>query len=214
MYVFINLFLVVLDLVAAWAFLSLPPAGAPLQFLCAGFSLQWFLLLQGMGSRTHRLISCSSWAQQLCCMTLVAPWHVVSPRPAIKPRSPASLVFAGRLYTTQPPGKPPFLKIFQKFLFYIGIQPINNIVIVLHGQQRYSAIHIHVYPPPFSPRVYHFNSVLGIYSSYTLYWHHGTAYNVATYTKIPIAQSQHCDLGLFTALNFCYFIYQMGESNT
>ena len=36
-----------------------------------------------------------------------------------------------------------FFLIFEH-LFYIGVQPINNVVIVSGGQQRDSAIHIHV----------------------------------------------------------------------
>ena len=37
---------------------------------------------------------------------------------------------------------------FLKFLFYIGIDPINNVVIVPGGQQRDSAMHIHVFIVP------------------------------------------------------------------
>ena len=35
-------------------------------------------------------------------------------------------------------------KIFLNFLFYVGLYPINNVVIVSGGQQRDSATHIHV----------------------------------------------------------------------
>ena len=37
---------------------------------CAGFSLQWLLLLQSTGSRHTGFSSCGTWAQQL--------WHVGS----------------------------------------------------------------------------------------------------------------------------------------
>ena len=37
-----------------------------------------------------------------------------------------------------------FLIFFFTFLFYIEVKPINNVVIVSGGQQRDSAIHIHV----------------------------------------------------------------------
>ena len=50
---------------------------------CAGFSLQWFLLLQSMGSREHgfqwlRLEGSRAWAQELWHTGLVAPQHVGS----------------------------------------------------------------------------------------------------------------------------------------
>ena len=82
---------------------------------CAGFSLQWLLLLQSTGSRRtgsvvvacglsscglpaleRRLSSCGSRAQLLHSM-----WDL--PRPGIEPVSPA---LAGRFLTTAPPGKP------------------------------------------------------------------------------------------------------------
>ena len=34
--------------------------------------------------------------------------------------------------------------LFLNYLFYIGVEPINNAVIVLGGQQRDSAIHTHI----------------------------------------------------------------------
>ena len=57
---------------------------------CAGFSLQWPLLLQSTGSRCVGFSSCGTWAQQLWptgsraraqqlwCTGLVAPWYVGS----------------------------------------------------------------------------------------------------------------------------------------
>ena len=49
---------------------------------------------------------------------------------------------------------------FLKFLFYIGMDPINNVVIVPGGQQRDSAIYIHVFillqtPPPMQAAISH-----------------------------------------------------------
>ena len=43
---------------------------------CAGFSLQWLLLLQSTGSRLKGSSSCGTQAQQLWRMGLVAPRHV------------------------------------------------------------------------------------------------------------------------------------------
>ena len=75
---------------------------------CAGFSLQWLLLLRSMGSRhvgfsscgsqalERRLSSCGTWAFLLCGM-----WDL--PGPGLEPVSPA---LAGRFSTTAPPGKP------------------------------------------------------------------------------------------------------------
>ena len=76
---------------------------------CAGFSLQWLLLLRGVGSRCagfsscslqapeRRLSSCGIRAQLLCGM-----WDL--PRPGLEPMSPS---LAGGFLTTVPPGKPP-----------------------------------------------------------------------------------------------------------
>ena len=44
-----------------------------------------------------------------------------------------------------------FVKKLQNFLFYIGVYPINNVVIVWSGQQRDSAIHIHEFILPQTP---------------------------------------------------------------
>ena len=50
---------------------------------------------------------------------------------------------------------------FFNFLFYIGVQPINNAVIISGGQQSDSAIHTHVSvlpqtpPPPIQAATYH-----------------------------------------------------------
>ena len=67
-----------------------------------GFSLQWLLLLWSTsalavpGLPELRLTSCSTQTWLLQGM-----WDL--PRPGIKPMSPA---FAGRFFTTKPPGKP------------------------------------------------------------------------------------------------------------
>ena len=47
---------------------------------CAGFSLQWLLLLQSTGSRHVGFRSCSTWAQWLRHMDLIALWNVGSSR--------------------------------------------------------------------------------------------------------------------------------------
>ena len=67
---------------------SLPHAGFSLvaasggysSLWCAGFSLQWLLLLWSIGSRCMGFSSCGTRAQQLWCMGLVAPRHVGSSR--------------------------------------------------------------------------------------------------------------------------------------
>ena len=41
--------------VATRVFLQLQPAGATVQLLCVGLSLQWLFLLQSIGSKVHRL---------------------------------------------------------------------------------------------------------------------------------------------------------------
>ena len=65
---------------------------------CAGLSLSRPLVAEHR-LQTRRLSSCGSRAQSLCGM-----WD--PPRPGLEPASPAS---AGRLPTTAPPGKPPFI---------------------------------------------------------------------------------------------------------
>ena len=75
---------------------------------CMGFSLQWLLLLRGMGSRCGGFSSCGSWALERrlssCgsrAQLLHGMWDL--PRPGIEPVSPA---LAGGFLTTAPPGKP------------------------------------------------------------------------------------------------------------
>ena len=70
-----------------------------------GLSLGWHLLWQSTGSRHLSFNSCSTQAQQLWYMGLVAPTHVESSRPGIEPVSPA---LASRFLFTVTLGKPPF----------------------------------------------------------------------------------------------------------
>ena len=65
------LFLAVLGLHCfAWAFSSCDMQGLTLELEYMGFSLQWLILLSGLGSRV--------WAQWLWHMGLAAPRHVAS----------------------------------------------------------------------------------------------------------------------------------------
>ena len=60
---FIYLFFGVLGLCyCAWAFSSCGEQGL-LSLWCAGFSLQWLLLLRSMDSRRAGFSSCGTWAQ-------------------------------------------------------------------------------------------------------------------------------------------------------
>ena len=73
---------------------------------CAGFSLQWLLLLQSTGSRPVGFSSCGLRAPEhsLSSCGLVAPRHGMwdLPRPGTEPMSSA---LAGGFLTTVPPGK-------------------------------------------------------------------------------------------------------------
>ena len=76
---------------------------------CAGFSLQWLLLLWSMGSWRAGFSSCGSRALERrlsSCGTRAQLLHGMQdpPGPGIKPVSPA---LAGGFLTTAPPGKPP-----------------------------------------------------------------------------------------------------------
>ena len=115
--IFIYLFLAVLGLrCCARAFCSCGERGYSSSLRCAGFSLQWLLLLQSTGpghagsvvvvsglsscgSRAlgYRLSSCGAWAY-----LLHEVWDPLGP--GIKLVSPA---LAGRFLTTAPPGKSP-----------------------------------------------------------------------------------------------------------
>ena len=66
---------------------------------CAGFSLQWLLLLLSMGCRCSGFSSCSLQGLELL-LSSCGMWDL--PGPGIEP---ASLALAGRFLTTGPPGK-------------------------------------------------------------------------------------------------------------
>ena len=55
---------------------------------CMGFSLQWLLLLQSLGSRHAGFSSCGAQPQQLWLMGLVAPQHVGSSQTRDRTRVP------------------------------------------------------------------------------------------------------------------------------
>ena len=91
---------------------------------CAGFSLQWLLLLWSMGSRRagfsscgsraleRRLSSCGAQAQLLCGM-----WDL--PGPGLEP---VSLALAGGFLTTAPPGKHTIALLFiRKVKLYLSL---------------------------------------------------------------------------------------------
>ena len=74
---------------------------------CAGFSLQWLLLLQSTGSRRVGFSSCGSWALECrlsSCGTQAQLLHSMwdLPGPGLEPMSPA---LAGGFLTTAPQGK-------------------------------------------------------------------------------------------------------------
>ena len=117
---------------AACRFSLVVVSGGYSSWCCAGFSLQWLLLLWSTGSRCagfsscgsraleHRLSSCGAWAQLLHGM-----WDLLEP--GLKPVSPA---LAGRFLTTAPPGKPSvtlnILYVFNAFLS-VGIQHVFRV---------------------------------------------------------------------------------------
>ena len=95
--------------VAVQAFLQLWQSAALLQLQCAGFSLQWLLLLGSTGSRALRLQQLQHMgsvvvAPRLQSTGLVAPWMWDLSRPGIEPMSPE---LAGEFFSTEPQGKPP-----------------------------------------------------------------------------------------------------------
>ena len=78
---------------------------------CAGFSLQWLLLLQSTGSRHMGFSSCGSRALECRLSSCGARAHLLHgmwdlPGPGLEPVSPA---LVGRFLTTEPPGKPSFI---------------------------------------------------------------------------------------------------------
>ena len=121
---FFNLFILFIYFWICWVFvaervLSLAEASGGYSSLwCAGFSLQWLLLLRSTGSRCVGFSSCSTQAQQLwlvgsrarlsSCGTraylLCGIWDL--PGAGIEPMPPA---LAGGFLTTAPPGKPLYI---------------------------------------------------------------------------------------------------------
>ena len=101
----------------AWTFLLAVSGGYSLLW-CAGFSLQWLLLLQSTASRcsgsvvvARGLSSCGSWAPEhrlSSCGTRASLLHGMwdLPGPGLEPMSPA---LAGGFLTAAPPGKPQVL---------------------------------------------------------------------------------------------------------
>ena len=81
---------------------------------CAGFSLQWLLLLQSKGSRRVGFSSCVTRAQLLCGM-----WDL--PGPGLEPVSPA---LAGGFLTTASLGKPFFS--FFKHLYWSIVDAVSQ----------------------------------------------------------------------------------------
>ena len=82
-YVFVYmsyLFLVAWVFVAASRLSLAAESGRCSLLWCAGFSRQWLLLLQSTGSRHVGFRSCSTWAQWLRHMDLIALWNVGSSR--------------------------------------------------------------------------------------------------------------------------------------
>ena len=85
-------------------FLQLWQVGGYCSWKCAGFSLQWLLLLQSTGSRRVSFSRYGSWAQQLWYTgELRGIWDC--PRPGIESGSPA---LQGRFITIGPLGKSPW----------------------------------------------------------------------------------------------------------
>ena len=109
---------------------------------CAGFSLQWLLLLQSTGSRVqasvvvaHRLSSCGSWA-----LLLHGMWDL--PGPGLKPISPA---LAGKFLTTVPPGKP-------SILLLMGIWVVSSVGLFVYPGPPCLPTHVTSPHPPIFPR--------------------------------------------------------------
>ena len=89
----INLFLLIYFwlcqvFVAARRLSLVAASGGYSSLWCAGFSLQWLLLLHSTGSRCTAFSSCGTQAQQLWHTGLVAPRHVGSSRTRARTRVP------------------------------------------------------------------------------------------------------------------------------
>ena len=105
---------------AGWVFIAVrrislvAESGVTLELGCTGFSLQWLLLLQSMGSRHLGFSNCSTWAQWLWLMGLVALQHIKSSQ--IRNRThvlctgrqiPIHFTALAKIWTPPPPPSPP-----------------------------------------------------------------------------------------------------------
>ena len=73
-----DLFIFAWVLVAAWRLSVVAESRGCSSLWDTGFSLQWLLLLQSIGSRCLGFSSCGMWAYHMWCNGLVAPRHVGS----------------------------------------------------------------------------------------------------------------------------------------
>ena len=111
-------FLAVLGLrCCARAFSSCGERGLLSSLRCAGFSLQWLLLLWSMGSRRTGFSSCGSWTLERRLSSCGARAYLLRgtwdlPGPGLEPVFPA---LTGGFLTTAPPGK--FRQYFFTFFF-------------------------------------------------------------------------------------------------
>ena len=140
---FFNLFILLIYFWLHWVFtvlhgLSLAVVSSGYCSLwCAGFLLQWLLLLWSTGSRhvgfsscgsralERRLSSCGTWTQLLRGM-----WDL--PGPGLKPMSPA---LVGRFLTIVPPGKPyhTVLIVLAVRLFQVWEHDTSRFVLLSHS---------------------------------------------------------------------------------
>ena len=168
----INLFILLIYFWLRWVFLAacalslVVASGGYSSLRCAGFSLQWLLLLQSTGSRCAGFSSCGTRALERrlssCgarALLLRGMWEI--PGPGLEPLSPA---LAGGFLTTVPPEKPPsailvclipsqgFCHLFNYFFLFLLLVFFNHCWI---AAQSASWLHAVFYKlGPFSPRGY------------------------------------------------------------
>ena len=120
--------------------LSLVVVSGDYSLRCSGFSLQWLLSLQNSGSRYTGFSSCSTWAQQVWHIGLVALQHAVSSQTRDRTHVPyigrRTLIhcttrqvlnwstFADKKWSQMTPGI-----IFKKKIFYLNVHKIKNMYI-------------------------------------------------------------------------------------
>ena len=85
----------------------------------------------------HRLNNCGSWALLLCSM-----WNL--PGPGIEPMSPA---LAGRLFTTELPGKS-LNSFFKYFILYWRIVDLQHCISLMSTAKQFSYTYTSVYSFP------------------------------------------------------------------